>query len=420
MKRIIALLLIAALMITLAGCNKKNMEGKVYYLNFKPEQDAAWQDLADEYTEKTGVEVKVVTAAEGTYEQTLTAEIDKDVAPTLFQINGIVGLQSWKDYCMDLSGSKVYKELISDDFAIKEGARVYGVGYVYESYGLITNKKLLKKAGYEIEDITSFEKLKKVAEDITKRKSELGFSAFASSGLASSSAWRFSGHLVNLPLFYEFRDRMITEQPSTLKGTYNSNLKNIWDLYIRNSTVEPSLLTNEQNDAAEEFKKEKAVFYQNGTWEYNNVKAIGEENLGFLPIYFGVDDEKMGLCSGTENYWAVNNNASEADKMATLDFLAWVVTSEEGTETLAEDMGFTAPFKAAKTVDNKLSEIADKYVKEGKYSVTWAFSATPNVEAWRSAFVDALAAYSAGKGDWKAVENAIVNGWAEQYQQSKQ
>ena len=49
--------------------------GKVYYLNFKPEQDEAWQNLAKKYTEETGVPVTVVTAASGQYETTLMSEM---------------------------------------------------------------------------------------------------------------------------------------------------------------------------------------------------------------------------------------------------------------------------------------------------------------------------------------------------------
>ena len=49
-------------------------EGSVYYLNFKPEQDEQWQALAASYTEQTGVPVTVVTAASGTYEETLAAD----------------------------------------------------------------------------------------------------------------------------------------------------------------------------------------------------------------------------------------------------------------------------------------------------------------------------------------------------------
>ena len=103
------------------------------------------------------------------------AEMGKSEAPTLFQVNGPVGLANWKDYCYDLSGSDIYTQLTSDDYALKEGDTVYGIAYVIESYGIITNKTLLEKAGYTLEDIQSFEDLKKVAEDITARKDELGF-----------------------------------------------------------------------------------------------------------------------------------------------------------------------------------------------------------------------------------------------------
>lgn len=179
MRKIIVVFLTIASMFmafTLAACDKE--EGKVYYLNFKPEQDGDWQKLAKKYTELTGVEVKVVTAAAGTYESTLTAELDKDDAPTLFQINGVVGYNSWKNYCLDLTNTDLHKELTSNDFAVMSEGKVYGIAYVYEGYGIIVNKKLLKEAGYEVEEINSFAKLEEAAKDITARKDELGFSAF--------------------------------------------------------------------------------------------------------------------------------------------------------------------------------------------------------------------------------------------------
>ena len=127
--------------------------GKVYYLNFKPEQDEAWQALAKTYTEETGVPVTVVTAASGQYETTLMSEMAKSDAPTLFQVNGPVGLANWKDYCYDLSGSKLYGELTSDSFALKDGDAVTSIAYVIETYGIIYNKELLSAAGYTQDDI---------------------------------------------------------------------------------------------------------------------------------------------------------------------------------------------------------------------------------------------------------------------------
>ena len=428
MKKIFSVFMVIASILfafALTSCDEEEV-GKVYYLNFKPEQDGDWQKLAKKYTELNGVEVKVVTAAAGTYESTLTAELDKDSAPTLFQINGAVGYNSWKNYCLDLTNTDLHKELTSNDFAVMSNGKVYGIAYVYEGFGIIVNKKLLKDAGYEVSDINNFAKLQSVAKDITARKDALGFSAFTSAGLDSSSAWRFSGHLANMPLYYEFAEDKITSQPAKIKGTYLDAFRNLWDLYINNSTVSASVLPSKTGvDTLAEFTTGKAVFYQNGTWEYSNVikdSVVKPEDLGYLPIYTGIKDENQGLCCGTENYWAVNSQASKADQEATLKFLHWVVTSEEGTTALAKNMGFVSPFKKAKPVDNVLCNIMNEYVAKGCYNVSWAFNYTPNVDAWRAGVVDALAAYSADQttANWEKVQTAFVKGWEDEYAKQNQ
>ncbi len=421
MKKKIALLMTMVMVVAmLTGCGGKK-EGSVYYLNFKPEADGAWQELAKLYTEQTGVEVKVVTAASGTYSETLTAEMGKSSAPTLFQCGNQAGLETWKDYCLDLSTSDFYKEMTTDDFNLKgENGEVFAAGYCYEAFGLITNVKLLGEAGYSLEDIKDFASLKAVAEDITARSGELGFSAFSSAGLDGSSSWRFSGHLANMPLYYEFADNGVVTQPATITGAYLDNFKNIWDLYINNATCAPTELAAKTGDESEaEFGNGQAVFFQNGTWEYANLVdkfGMNPEDLAMIPIYVGVaGEEKSALACGTENCWAVNAKASEADIQATLDFMKWVVTSEEGTTMMAEQFG-PIPFKNAKASENVFFTDANEYIANGNYVVTWAFNHTPNVDAWRAAVVSALLQYSANGGDWADVEAAFVNGWASQYQ----
>ena len=391
-------------------------EGQVYYLNFKPEADEAWQNIAKSYTEQTGVPVTVVTAASGTYEETLSAEIIKDEAPTLFQVNGPVGLANWADYCYDLNGSSLYNELTSDAFALKDGDAVAGIAYVIESYGIITNTKLLEQAGYTLDDIKSFEDLKKVAEDITARKSELGFSAFTSAGMDGSSDWRFKTHLANLPLYFEYQADGV-DSKTEIKGTYLDNYKNIWDLYIANGTCDPADLASKTGDDAEnEFADREAVFYQNGSWEYSNLtgKGMTDEELAMIPIYVGAGDEaNQGLCTGTENYWCVNSEASEEDIQATIDFLTWMVTSEEGTAMLADTIG-VIPFNNAADTTNLFVLNDRQYTYDGKTPVSWNFTTMPS-EEWKNGVGSALTAYAAGTGDWDAVVSAFVDGWAAEY-----
>ena len=437
MKKIIALVLCLVMVFALCACGESNTTttapaagsateapadepaaaGSVYYLNFKPEQDQQWQDLAKSYTEQTGVPVTVVTAASGTYEETLAAEMAKSEAPTLFQVNGPVGLANWKDYCYDLSGTPLYGELTSDSFALKDGDQVLGIAYVIESYGIITNKTLLEKAGHSIDEINSFETLKAVVEDITARKDELGFSAFTSSGMDGSSDWRFKTHLANLPIYFEYKEDGISSTPA-IKGTYLDNYKAIWDLYINNATCDPKELSGKTgSDAENEMLNGEAVFFQNGSWEYGALSAkLSDDDMVMIPIYIGVGDEpNQGLCTGTENFWCVNKDAGEENVQATLDFLYWCVTSEEGTSALANDMGFVIPFKNAVESTNLFVKQDAAYTAEGKTPVSWNFTTMPS-EEWKNGVGSALTAYAAGTGDWDAVVTAFVDGWATEYQ----
>ena len=417
---------------TLAACGSSSSSsdgaGKVYYLNFKPEANDAWQALAKKYTEKTGVEVKVQTAASNTYEQTLKSEIAKSEAPTLFQVNGPVGYQNWKAYTADMSDTEPYAQLIDQSVALKDGDKVVGVPYAMETYGLIYNKDILNKYiatdGAKIksvDEIDNFDTLKAVADDMQSKKDELGIQgAFTSAGFDSSSDWRFKTHLANLPLYYEFKEDNITEQPATIKGTYLPEYKQIFDLYLKDSTTEPTQLSSKTgDDATSEFSLGEAAFYQNGTWAWSDLSKNGMEadSLGMLPIYIGAEgEENQGLATGSENYWCINDKASDADKQATKDFLKWVITDEAGIESLSSDMGLTTPFKTFSDVesDNPLIQAAVADQNSGKTAVSWNFTMMPS-EEWKNQLGSALLEYAQGTGDWDAVKSAFVDGWKTEY-----
>ena len=431
LKKVLALTMVATMAVgAFVGCGSKGEgksaksdAGKVYYLNFKPEADEAWQALAKEYTKETGVNVTVVTAASNKYEETLMAEMSKSEAPTLFHVNGPVGLKNWKDYALDLSDTDVYKNLNGDEYALKDGDEVKGIAMAVETYGIITNTKLLQEAGYTVDDIQSFDDLKKVAEDITARKDQLGFAAFTSAGMDDSSDWRFKTHLSNLPIYFEYEAENETSTDA-IKGTYLDNYKNIFDLYINNSACDPKELASKTGDDSEaEFINGEAVFFQNGSWEYGNVvgdKKLSADDVTMIPIYIGVGDEaNQGLCTGTENYWCVNSAADEKDIQATLDFMNWCVSSDKGTTAMADDMGFVIPFKDAKDTDNVFVQKDKELQAAGKTTIPWDFTTIPS-EQWKADLSSALTAYAAGTGSWDDVKTAFVDGWAKEYKAANQ
>ncbi len=403
-----------------SGSDRK---GKVYWLNFKPEIDEVLQGLGKDYQAKyPNVNVKIVTAASGTYQQTLTSEMDKSEAPTLFVIGNKAGVKQWGDYAMDLKDTAIVKEQNTDKYNLtdKDG-KVVAIGYCYEDYGIGVNLDLLEKAGAKVDDIKDFDSLKKVVEDIHSRASELGFDAFVATDMDDSSSWRITGHLANLEYFYEERDDGgWDETPASIKGTYLPNYKNLYDLAINNSLVAPSTLATGGHDPLNQFIDGKAAFFFTGSFNYDKI-AAKQKNVKCIPYYCGVkDEEKAGLCCGTENCWAINKNASDEDRQATMDFLMWLVTDADASKKLVDVLGIM-PFSNVPEGSNKFLNDAKEYTDKGCYIMDWAVNYQPNVESYRASLVSALNAYNASPSDstWDGVKTAFVDGWAQQYKKAQ-
>ena len=428
--RLCLVALMAALL--LCSCGEQEEVGSVYYLNFKPEAADTWEEIAEAYTAETGVEVKILTAASGNYEQTLKAEIAKREAPTLFQINGPVGYSTWKNFCEDLSDTELYSWLLDKSLAVSDDSGVYGIPYVVEGYGIIYNDAIMQKyfalptkaVPYgSMDEINTFDKLKAVVEDMTLQKAALGIEGvFASTSFSAGEDWRWQTHLANLPVYYEFEDKGIADS-ATLDFTYSENFKNIFDLYINNSCTDRTALASKTvNNSMEEFALGKVAMVQNGNWAWGQISSIAgnvvkEENVKFLPIYTGVaGEEKQGLCTGTENYWCVNKDADKADIDATLKFINWCVTSDKGTKAMS-DMGFVIPFAKAAESTNLFVNMDSANTAAGLVPVSWNFPTMPS-EQWKNNVGNALTAYAADQTDakWDAVESAFINGWATEYE----
>ena len=421
MKKIIALVLALVLVLGLTAC-AGNSKGSVYWLNFKPESDETLQKIAKMYTEETGVEVKVVTAASGTYNETLTAQMDKSEAPTLFVVGNQAAVDQWGEYCLDLTGTDIANELSTDAYMLKDAnGKLCSIGYCYECYGIIVNTKLLQAAGYAADYIKNFATLKEVAEDVHARAAELGFDAFSSAGMDGGSSWRFTGHLINLEYYYESVDAPDAWKtcPAELTGKYMDNYRALYDLMVVNSATPRADLANGGFDAAAEFANEEALFYFNGNWEWSGLESKGmkAEDLTMIPYYCGVEgEEKAGLNCGTENYWAVNAKASKADQEATIAFMKWLVTDKEASELAVSTFG-VMPYKSAVASTNPFLAQANAYLANGCYNMWWATNFQPNVDAYRATVVSAMNDYNANPTDetWATVVTAFIDGWATQY-----
>lgn len=452
----LCLVLLVSTVLAFTACSKKNNNKEnstnpasnnanvtVRYLNFKPEVADIYKEIADEYEKETGVKVIVETAANNEYESTLTAKMSTKNAPTLFQINGPKGLANWKDYCADLSDSELYKHLKDKSLAVTSSdGKVYGIPYVVEGYGIIYNKEITdkyfdldnKSTDFKsMEDINSFSKLKELAEDMQKNKEALGIEGvFASTSLKNGENWRFQTHLANVPLFYEFTKNKVdltSNDTSKITFEYADNFKNIFDLYLNNSTVDKGKTgTKTVSDSMAEFALEKCAMVQNGNWAWSQISKVSgnkvkEDNIKFLPIYTGIEgEESQGLCIGTENYFAVNSKASKEEQQAAKDFIYWLYSSEKGKKFVSEKLGFISPFDTFDDTevpsDPLAKEVKNWMDKQSVTTIPWYFTVFPS-QTFKDNFGSSLLKYAQGNKTFDEVKADAIADWEKESNASK-
>lgn len=428
---IVVVVLSCLVMGIFAGCGKKAEETGIYYLNYKPEAADSWKEIAKAYEAETGIKVRVLTAASGSYEQTLKSEIAKKKPPTLFQINGPVDYEKWKNYCRDLSDTQFYSWLIEPDMAVRSGDGVYGIPYVVEGYGIIYNNSIMQKYFSlasrntdfgSMDEVNNFDKLRSLVEDMSRHLDELGIEGvFASTSFSEGEDWRWQTHLVNLPVYYEFSAKGIADE-AELDFSYEENFKNIFDLYINNScTAREDLASKTVDDSMKEFAMEKVAMVQNGNWAWNQISGIDgnqvkEEDVKFLPIYTGVSgEEEQGLCIGTESYICVNSIADETDQQASIAFLEWLYGSETGKKYVTDSLGFISPFNTfayEESPNDPLARQVVSYMSDtSRKSVNWDFTAFPS-QRFKNEFGNSLYAYSKGEKAWEQVVESVKKTWA--------
>ncbi len=406
----------------------------VRFLNFKPESATAYEEIVRTYKEQTGNTVIVETASNNTYEQTLSAKMSTSEAPTIFQINGPRGYANWKDYCSDLSNTRIYSILTDKSAALTSGGVPYGIPYTIEGYGIIYNDELAEKyfalpdkavSFDDMDDVKSFADLKAVVEDMQSKKDVLGIKGvFACTSLKPGDDWRWQTHLANLPIHFEFKKNNVdltSDATGEITFEFGENFKNIFDLYINNSTVDRKMLGSKITDESmAEFAMGECVMVQNGNWAWSQINGISgntvtAENIKYLPIYTGVEgEENQGLCIGTENYLCINSKASDAEQQAASDFLYWLYSSDSGKKYVTDSLGFIAPFNTFndnETPDDPLTREVLDWIDEPEINnIPWDFAIFPS-QLFKEDLGSALLQYAQGSIDWAQVERIAVESW---------
>jgi raffinose/stachyose/melibiose transport system substrate-binding protein len=134
-----------------------------------------------------------------------------------------------------------------------------------------------------------------------------------------------------------------------------------------------------------------------------------------MPIYTGVEgEETQGLCTGTENFFAINAKASAEDQKLAEDFIYWLYSSETGKKFVIEKLNFIAPFdtftETEKPADPLAKEVIRWMEKDGITSVPWNFTVFPS-QTFKDSFGASLLQYAQGSMSWDDLTAKVVTDW---------
>ena len=437
MKKTLTILLIALLAVSSVfaqGGNESAGKTEVYFLNFKPEIADVYTSVVEPAFEAAypQYDLKVVTAASNQYQQTLRSELTKSAPPTIFQVNGPVGIAENVTTVAPLQDTDFYNLLADKGMALSLDGNVVAVPYAVEGYGIIYNDAIMRKyfalpdkavSISSAEEITDFETLKAVVEDMSKHLDELGIQGvFAATSFAPGSEWRWTTHLVNPAIWAEFGDLATAQEAATFEFQATENFKNLFDLYLNNSATSKGLVGSMADaDSMAQFALGQCAMVQNGNWAAAQIlgtqgNVVSDEDIKFLPLYMGLDgEENYGICIGTENYLAFNKNASAEALEGADTFLTWLYSSEEGKQIVTKDLMFITPFSSfspEEVPNDPLARQVNIWMnKDGVSSIPWVFGGIPS-EQWKADFAQAMLEYINGNYTWDQVTQTAIEAWA--------
>ena len=170
-----------------------------------------------------------------------------------------------------------------------------------------------------------------------------------------------------------------------------------------------------------EFALGQSAMVQNGNWAYGQISGVDgnivkPEDVKFLPIYTGMPgEEKQSINVGTENFFAINSQASAEKQQLAADFIWWLYSSPTGKAFVTNDLKFIAPFDTftdnEKPTDPLAREIFRYMANPDLYNVNWYFVVFPG-QTFKNDFGAALLQYAQGTMQWDAVKQLFITEWA--------
>lgn len=412
----------AMMLATLAGCASGSSSNdsdkvKVDVFNVKTETAEQMEELVEKFEKANPeIDINMTTVGGGTdADAALQAKFSSGDEPGVFMIGGLAAAQTWEHTLYDLGETKLAENAIEGTL---EGGtlndQTFGVPMNIEGYGWLVNKEVFKKAGIEIDEITSFADFKKAVETLDSKKDDLGLKGvFAYSGGETWVSGQYSSNFVAPEFNNSLKE---TYDATELKVTYGDIWQEYTDLAVKYN-ASPLEAMDYSTSVEELFAGGKAAIIHQGNWIVPTLSSLDEtfakDKLGIVPMF--VEEGSEGtVVAGPAWYWCVNKNKDQDVIDASITFLEWMYTDEEAMDMIVNDFEFIPAYTnfSSDDITDPLSKEIYQYLSDGK-TVPWVHNSYPDGYALNVVGVD-LQSYAAGKMDWDGFKTDLMDKWAEE------
>ncbi len=333
------------LIILISACApQKPKANKIVIWHWMNDRKDAFNDLAKQYKDKTGIEVEFkLFSPPDIYSQKVIAAARAENLPDIFGILGekrtlasfikaghILDLSPYMKKDNSLWGKRFYPETIAvvsftpdNIFKIPEG--IYGVPIDTTIMQFVYNKAVLRAAGIDPDNPPkTFDEFIQEARKVKVKKGVNGFVCGWGEGwLLDCLASEWAINLMGEEKFFK-----------TLKGEVHYTDKDwieVFSLFaeIRDAGIlAPNITTMINKESEDAFSKNDAAFSFNGTWAVNVYKQLGANmDYGFFPLPKVSDKFPVKVWGGAGSSFMVN--AHSPNKEEAVKFLEWLTRKEQ-------------------------------------------------------------------------------------------
>jgi len=310
----------------------------------KVEITTAMQEYAALYTQKTGVDVKVITGGGSSdYNTVLKAEMQSGREPDIFVIEGPTHYDLWADKIATMNGAEWIQHTSA---AYMVGEDVVGFPVAVEGYGMAYNADILAKAGIDPATLTNFNAYKAAFEKLDSMKEELGLDMVVSmvAGSVPGMTWVTGLHNFNIYLTVGNERNDTTYIDKVLAGEVDEERFHQFCQYVALifQYSDPDMLINGTQDGQlAAFANGKAAFYHQGNWMDPSLVLLNPGfEITYAPHAFQLEDTD-GILVNPPSWYVVNKNGNVEEAIAYLNALA---TTEDGHDYMVNKAAMVPAF----------------------------------------------------------------------------